>query len=68
MLKRIKATGDGLEAFPSMGREGRVAGTRERVVSETPYVIAYRITDSHIQILDIFHSARKWPEAFSDPA
>ena len=30
-------------AFPAMGKEGRVPGTREWVVSRWPYIVPYRI-------------------------
>ena len=31
-----------LARFPDAGRQGRVSGTRERVVLRTPYIIVYR--------------------------
>lgn len=49
---------------PSMGRPGRVAGTRELVVSNVPYVVAYRLQGDDIQVLAVKHGARKWPKAF----
>jgi toxin ParE1/3/4 len=50
-----------LIAQPHMGRPGRVPGTRELVVSDLPYVIPYRVRGHTIQILRVFHTARKWP-------
>ena len=55
---------DGIEQlknFPESGRPGRVKGTRELVVSTTPYVIAYRIKENHLEILSILHTSQKWP-------
>jgi toxin ParE1/3/4 len=49
---------------PSMGRPGRVVGTRELVVPGTPYVVPYRIRDERIQVLRVYHGARRWPERF----
>ena len=50
-----------LAAHPEMGRIGRVRGSRELVVSRTPYIAAYRITDSTLTVLRILHGARRWP-------
>jgi toxin ParE1/3/4 len=49
---------------PEMGRPGRVPGTRELVIPRTPFVVPYRLVGNTIQILRIFHGARRWPEAF----
>ena len=49
---------------PSLGRPGRVAGTRELVLAGTPYVVAYRVdsrTDT-VVILRVLHGARRWPD------
>lgn len=48
---------------PEIGRPGRVPGTRELVIPRTPFVVPYRLVGSTIQILRIFHGARRWPEA-----
>ena len=52
---------DRLQDFPAMGRPGRVAGTRELVIPGTPYIIPYRVRREEIEILRVFHAARKWP-------
>ena len=49
---------------PHMGRPGRVPGTRELVVSKTPYVVPYRAQRTAIQILRVYHGARRWPDSF----
>ena len=46
---------------PSLGRPGRVHGTRELIVSGTPYLIPYRVRGQRIEILRVFHTARRWP-------
>jgi toxin ParE1/3/4 len=53
-----------LSRFPSLGRPGRVAGTRELVVTGTPYIIPYQVRGDAVEILRVFHAARKWPERF----
>lgn len=51
-----------LKKFPALGRPGRVPGTRELVIHRTPYLIPYRVRKGTIEILRIFHGARRWPE------
>ena len=50
--------------FPSLGRPGRVSGTRELIIPGTPYIVPYRVRHDTIEILRVFHAARRWPEAF----
>jgi plasmid stabilization system protein ParE len=40
---RIFGQADRLERFPEAGRMGRIGGTKEAVVTATPYILAYRI-------------------------
>lgn len=53
-----------LSENPNLGRQGRVAGTRELVLPRTRYIVVYRLHD-HVEILAVMHGAREWPEAFS---
>ena len=64
VLIKIKATADNLSRHPEIGRPGRVFGTREIVISDLPYILAYQITDRDIRILAVMHTSRKWPESF----
>ena len=50
-----------LARHPALGRHGRVEGTRELVISGTPYIIPYRVREGRVEILRVFHAARKWP-------
>ena len=50
-----------LPVHPQIGRPGRVAGTREIVLSGFPHVLAYRIS-TNVEILAVMHGARQWPE------
>jgi toxin ParE1/3/4 len=49
---------------PNLGRPGRIPGTRELVVANFPYILPYRVRNDTVEILRIFHTARKWPEIF----
>jgi len=49
---------------PELGRIGRVDGTRELVLSGTQYILPYRVKDQQIQILAVFHAARRWSDNF----
>ncbi len=51
-----------LQEQPGLGRAGRVPGTKELLVPNTPYILPYRVKDEVVQILRVYHSARKWPE------
>ena len=53
-----------LAAHPASGRAGRVPGTRELIVSGTPYIVAYRVRAETVEILRVLHGARRWPEQF----
>jgi addiction module RelE/StbE family toxin len=55
-----------LEQFPRSGRPGRVTGTRELVISGTPYIAAYRVADATVRILRILHAAQLWPGDLPD--
>jgi len=54
LFSRIKD----LVTFPNRGRKGREEGTRELVLSPLPYITVYRVTDSAIEILHIWHGAQ----------
>ncbi len=47
---------------PGIGRLGRVEGTRELVIAGTPFIVPYRKKGAYIEILRVYHQARKWPE------
>jgi len=49
---------------PGIGRPGRVEGTKELVISGTPFIIPYRVKKGEVHLLRVLHSSRKWPEVF----
>ncbi|HEX4078504.1 MAG TPA: type II toxin-antitoxin system RelE/ParE family toxin [Rhizomicrobium sp.] len=54
----ILSAAAGLSDFPHSGRR---AGTRELVLSRTPYLIAYRVRGHVVQILRVLHGRQRWP-------
>jgi toxin ParE1/3/4 len=61
---RIVSSVQRLDTFPMSGRSGRVPGTRELVISNTPFIAAYAIDHARIVILALYHGAQRWPEVF----
>ncbi len=54
-----------LSEYSRIGRPGRVHGTREMVVPDYPsYIIVYRLLENRLEIIRVFHGARKWPDSF----
>ena len=63
VVARIVASTDHLATYPSLGRTGRIKGTNELVLTDIPYIIAYRVTPATVEILTVMHAAQRWPEA-----
>jgi toxin ParE1/3/4 len=53
---------EALAQYPELGRKGRIASTRELVVADSPFLVAYRISKREIQTLAVLHGARRWPD------
>ena len=51
-----------LATQPQMGRPGRVLGTRELVVPDTPYIIPYRVRGESLELIAVFHGRQRWPK------
>ena len=62
VIERFRIAVERLQEFPMIGRPGRVEGTRELVVPDTPYLVPYRVRGHAVEILRVFHGARKWPK------
>ncbi|MFZ1640766.1 MAG: type II toxin-antitoxin system RelE/ParE family toxin [Candidatus Contendobacter sp.] len=61
---RLQEQATALADHPALGRPGRVPGTRELIIPGTPYLIPYRVRDQRLEILRVYHGARRWPERF----
>ena len=60
-LRLIDAVESVIATNPNVGRPGRVPGTRELVVARTSYIVPYRLHSGVIEVLRIYHGARRWP-------
>jgi toxin ParE1/3/4 len=60
VLRIIEAV-EVLAVQPGIGRIGRVEGTRELVVTGTPFIVPYRQKNNYIEILRVYHHSRRWP-------
>lgn len=58
---RIDEQVDMLLQHPQIGRPGRKQGTRELVISRTPFIVVYRINGKRIELLRLLHGSQKWP-------
>jgi toxin ParE1/3/4 len=61
VMERIERAVSVLSRHPEAGRAGRIGGTRELVVSGTPFIVPYRFRRDAIQVLAVIHASRKWP-------
>ncbi|MCZ7469779.1 type II toxin-antitoxin system RelE/ParE family toxin [Agrobacterium sp. O3.4] len=62
VISRLVSAVDMLLDQPAMGRVGRIKGTREAVLSDISYIIAYRVSGD-IEILTIIQTSQRWPSS-----
>jgi len=63
MLARIRIAAARLTAHPFLGRPGRMEGTRELMVPDTPYFLSYAASAETVEVSRVIHGARNWPSA-----
>jgi toxin ParE1/3/4 len=61
IARKIRIAVEELATLSRIGRPGRVEGTRELVIAGTPYIVPYRLQADEVQILRVYHAARRWP-------
>ncbi|MEA2879887.1 MAG: toxin ParE1/3/4 [Hyphomicrobiales bacterium] len=64
IVTRVFDRVDTLADHPEMGGPGRIPGTRELVITNTPFIVPYRVRGDRIEVLSVFHGARRWPDRF----
>ncbi len=62
VVLKIQAAVAQLADSPLIGRPGRVEGTRELVIFQTPYIVIYQVRGKIVHIIRILHSSRKYPD------
>ena len=59
VAKAIYEGCESLASAPHMGRIGSQPATRELIFAPLPYIAVYRVVDSTVQILRIWHGAQQ---------
>src|SRR6478672_6529866 len=49
-----------LRDYPHMGKPGRVEGTRELAIAQTPYIIVYDVNPARVEIVHVYHGRQNW--------
>lgn len=65
MMETIRQSVLSLRLHPGKGRAGRVIGTHELIVQGMPYIVAYRVRASALEVLTVLHGAQQWPDEFA---
>ena len=60
LRQRVTEGAKRLRDYPRMGRPGRVEGTRELVISGTPFVLVYRVGPARVEIVHVYHGRQDW--------
>ncbi len=66
LLARVESTVDYLLQFPHMGEIGLVEGTREFVLSGTPYILVFRLKDDVVQIVSVRDGRMQVPPTYEE--
>lgn len=64
MVLKILSVIELLEQNPALGKAGRIFGTRELVITGTPYIVAYRVKNNCFEVLRVLHGAMQWEKCF----
>jgi toxin ParE1/3/4 len=62
LIIKIQNAANQLQKYPFMGKNGRVEGTRELIISNSPYILIYRVKEESVEVLRILHTSKRYPE------
>jgi len=65
IIEHVERALDAIIRYPLIGRVGRLHGTRELYIVNTPFVMAYRVHKDRVEIIAFMHASRRWPESFT---
>jgi toxin ParE1/3/4 len=63
VVAKIQTATERLADFPLSGRAGAVSSTRELVIPRLPYIAVYKVTETSIEIIAVFHAAQDIPRS-----
>ncbi|MDL2314245.1 type II toxin-antitoxin system RelE/ParE family toxin [Desulfovibrio sp. OttesenSCG-928-C14] len=66
IVDQILLTTSQLKHHPFIGRPGRIPGTKELLVKDTPYIVYYEVMENKINLLRVIHTSRLLQVAFYD--
>ena len=58
-IARIRSAVGSMRRLGDIGRPAPVAGLRELSVRNAPYVVVYRLDASLVEVIAVYHTARK---------
>ena len=61
VIVRVMQTLDMLATEPRIGHAGRVEGTYEFLVLNTPYIIVYMVEGKDLIVVSFLHTSRQYP-------
>jgi addiction module RelE/StbE family toxin len=62
LILKIQNAANQLQNYPFMGKNGRVEGTKELIISNSPYILIYRVKEESVEVLRILHTSKRYPE------
>lgn len=61
VMMQLHVATNALAEQPLIGRVGRLTGSRELVLAEISYIIAYEVHENELIVLSFFHTSRHNP-------
>jgi addiction module RelE/StbE family toxin len=59
VAEKITDAADSLKTMPNRGRRGRSKAVRELVLAPLPYILAYRVKESEVHIVRVWHGRQR---------